>query len=116
MCTSARFGGQLNSNNRRTMMRAGSVPSRRFSSRVEVAGDVWVYWKCEGRDDVSRVGNMSMGGLFIEKPHARPSGPLTRLDFLVAEGQIRADAIVRHAPAGAGLGLEFAGVSDDGRP
>jgi len=97
-------------------MRPGSVPSRRFSSRVEVAGDVWVYWKCEGRDDVSRVGNMSMGGLFIETPHARPSGTLTRLNFLVAEGQIRADAIVRHARAGAGLGLKFTALTEQDRP
>src|SRR5437763_17113518 len=106
MCTSARFGGQLNSNNRRTMMRPGSVPSRRFSSRVEVAGDVWGYWKCEGRDGVSRVGNMSMGGLFIETAHARASGTLTRLDVPVGGGQGRGDAVVRPARAAARLGLE----------
>src|SRR5436853_6985714 len=100
MYTSARFVGQLNSNNRRTMMRPGSVPSRRFSSRVEVAGDVWVYWKCEGRDDVSRVGNMRMGGRVIETPHARPSGTLTRLAALVAGGQPRAEPPVRPARGG----------------
>lgn len=97
-------------------MRPGSVPSRRFSSRVEVAEGVWVYWKCDGRDDVSRVGNMSMGGLFIETPHARPSGALTRLDLLVAEGQIRADAVVRHARAGTGLGLKFTALTEQDRP
>ena len=75
-----------------------------------------MYWKCQGRDDVSQVRNMSMGGLFIETPHARPSGTVTRLDFLVAEGQIRADAVVRHARAGTGLGLKFTALTEQDRP
>jgi PilZ domain len=98
-------------------MQPRSSPSRRFTTRVQTPGDVWVCWKCQGgRDDVSLVRNMSMGGLFIETPHARPSGTLTRLDFLVAEGQTRADAIVRHARAGAGLGLRFTALTEQDRP
>jgi PilZ domain-containing protein len=57
-----------------------------------------------------------MGGLFIETPQPRPLGTLTRLDFLVEEGQIRADAIVRHAKAGDGLGLKFTALSEQDRP
>jgi len=45
-----------------------------------------------------------------------PSGTLTRLDFLVAEGQIRAEAIVRHSRAGAGLGLKFTALTEQDRP
>lgn len=97
-------------------MQGPNVPSRRFSSRVQSPGDVWVLWKCQGREDVSQVRNMSMGGLFIETLQPRPSGTLTRLDFLVAEGQIRVDAIVRHARAGAGLGLKFTALSEQDRP
>jgi PilZ domain-containing protein len=97
-------------------VRPASAPSRRFTSRVQAPGDVWVYWKCQGRDDVSPVRNMSMGGLFIETPQPRPSGTVTRLDFLVAEGQIRVDAVVRHARAGAGLGLKFTALSETDRP
>ena len=97
-------------------MRPASAPSRRFTSRVQAPEDVWVYWKCQGHDDVSQVRNMSMGGLFIETPQPQPSGTLTRLDFLVAEGQIRADAIVRHAQAGAGLGLRFTALGEKDRP
>lgn len=93
-----------------------SAPSRRFTSRVQTPGDVWVCWKCQGREDISLVRNMSMGGLFIETPQPRPSGTVTRLDFLVAEGQIRADAIVRHAKAGAGLGLKFTALNEKDRP
>ncbi|PYT96446.1 MAG: hypothetical protein DMG36_00375 [Acidobacteria bacterium] len=97
-------------------MRPASAPSRRFTSRVQAPEDVWVYWKCQGRDDVSQVRNMSLGGLFIETPQPQASGTITRLDFLVAEGQIWADAIVRHAKAGAGLGLRFTALSEQDRP
>lgn len=91
-------------------------PSRRLTSRVPVPGDVYVYWQCQGREDVSSVRDMSMGGLFIETPEPKAEGVLTRLHFLVQEGQIRADAVVRHAKSGAGLGLKFIALSEQDRP
>jgi len=97
-------------------MRPAISPSRRFTSRVHTTGDVWVCWKCQGREDISQVRNMSMGGLFIETPQTRPSGTVTRLDFLVAEGQIRADAVVRHGRPGTGMGLKFTALSEQDRP
>lgn len=60
--------------------------------------------------------DMSMGGLFIETPQPRAEGVLTRLHFLVQEGQIRADAVVRHAKPGVGLGLKFTALSEQDRP
>jgi hypothetical protein len=59
---------------------------------------------------------MSMGGLYIETTLAKPQGVLARLDFLVLEGQIRADAVVRHAKSGDGLGLKFVALSEQDRP
>lgn len=97
-------------------MQLRTSPSRRFATRVRTPGDVWVCWKCQGHDDVSLVRDMSMGGLFIETPQARPTGTATRLDFLVAEGQIRADAVVRHSKAGSGLGLKFTALNEQDRP
>lgn len=97
-------------------MQPRSSPSRRLTTRVQTPGEVWVCWKCQGRDDVSPVRNMSMGGLFIDTSLPRPSGTVTRLDFLVAEGQIRADAVVRHAEPGSGLGLKFTALNEQDRP
>jgi PilZ domain len=91
-------------------------PSRRLTSRVPAPGDVWVYWQCHGREDVSSVRDMSMGGLFLETPEPKAEGVLTRLHFLVQEGQIRADAVVRHARPGVGLGLKFTALSEQDRP
>ena len=97
-------------------MKTLSFPSRRLTSRVPAPEDVWVIWQCHGREDVSRVRDMSMGGLFIETAMAKPQGVLARLDFLVLEGQIRADAVVRHAKSGDGLGLKFVALSEQDRP
>jgi hypothetical protein len=91
-------------------------PSRRFSSRVESKYDVWVYWESSGDRDLSRVMDLSMGGLFIQTARPKRIGSTTNLHFLVEEGQIRADAVVRHVKPGGGLGLKFKAVSEKDRP
>jgi hypothetical protein len=90
--------------------------SRRHTSRIETSDGVWVYWRCNGLDDVSRVRDLSAGGLFIATPVPRPVGMRTKLDFLVQEGQIRAEAVVRHNEAGNGLGLKFTAVTEQDWP
>ena len=90
---------------------------RRFSSRVESKNDVWVYWEGSGDRDLSRVKDLSLGGLFIQTPRPKRIGSTTNLHFLVQEGQIRADAVVvRHVTPGGGLGLKFKAVNETDRP
>ncbi len=101
---------------REQFFRIGSSPSRRLTSRVEAAGDVWVYWECSHRHDVSRVRNVGMGGLFLETPHRVAKGLMAKLHFLVDEGQIRAEAAVQHATTGKGLGMRFTAVNQQDRP
>jgi hypothetical protein len=43
-------------------------------------------------------------------------GMKAKLDFLVEEGQIRAEAIVRHSEPGNGLGLKFTAVTEQDSP
>jgi hypothetical protein len=92
-----------------------SSPSRRFTSRVETTAGEWVDWRCAGREDISRVRNMSLGGLFVETPTSRGLGSAVKLEFLVQEGQIRADAVVKRVEPGRGLALKFTAVSDQDR-
>jgi hypothetical protein len=92
-----------------------SIPSRRANSRIPVGQDLWVCWQCNGRDDVSRVRDLSLGGLFLETPAARVVGASAKVDFLVSEGQIRADAVIRHRVPGRGLGLKFTAVTEQDR-
>jgi hypothetical protein len=90
--------------------------SRRMTSRIEVMGDVWVYWRCQGMDDVSRVCDLSLGGLFLSTPVPPPLGAKAKVDFLVEEGQIRTEAVVRHFVPGGGLGLKFTAITNKDCP
>jgi hypothetical protein len=57
-----------------------------------------------------------MGGLFVETEVTRDVDTTIRLDFLVQEGQIRAEAVVRHAKPGRGLGLKFTALTEEDGP
>lgn len=89
--------------------------SRRKTSRVETSEGVRVYWSCAGRSDVSRIRNLSFGGIFVETHHPQ-TGAKAQIDFLVEEGQIRRNALVRHVDCTSGMGLEFSGVAQEDRP
>lgn len=90
--------------------------SRRRTSRIDIAGAVSVYWSCNGRDDVSPVKDLSFGGLFIKTHTSRPLGAAVTIDFLVQEGQVRADAVVRHVEPASGLGLKFTAMPEGDLP
>lgn len=90
-----------------------STFARRLSTRFDTHDTVWVYWRCNGRDDVSRVRDLSLKGMFIETEEQRAVGTTINLDFLVQEGQIRAEAAVQRVKSGAGLGLKFTAVTPE---
>jgi len=87
-----------------------------MSSRVGVTEDVWVLWQCNGKEDISRIGDLSTGGLFLQTPIAKPVGHSVRLHFLVQEGEIKAEGVIRHIERGSGLGVKFLALNDQGRP
>jgi hypothetical protein len=93
-----------------------SIPSRRRYLRIEDPHGVWVYWHCQGREDTSRVRDLSTAGLFVETELGRDVEDAIRLDFLVQEGQIRAKAVVRHVKPGSGLGLKFIALTAEDGP
>jgi hypothetical protein len=90
---------------------------RRRSSRFAAPDYVYAYWRCNGIDDVSRVRDLSVGGLFLqtEKPPKQEEGATIKIDFLVPEGQIRAEAEVRRAEPSSGLGLKFTAITHEDR-
>ncbi len=90
--------------------------SRRALTRFRASEDIWVCWRCNGREDVSRVLDISIDGLFVETLRLKvKEGMPAKLDFLVQEGSIKADAVVRHVKDGSGLGLRFLAVPDEDR-
>jgi hypothetical protein len=90
--------------------------SRRKTLRIGTLEGVRVYWRCAGRSDVSRVRNLSFGGIFVETREPQPVGAKARIDFLVEDGQIRTKAVVRHVEGASGMGLEFTAVAPEDRP
>lgn len=84
---------------------------RRHTSRVEAEENVYALWRCGGREGLSRVRDLSPGGLFMETPVQENLGALVTLHFLADEGQIRASAEVRHAKSGEGVGLKFLAIN-----
>jgi PilZ domain-containing protein len=97
-------------------LQQSASPLRRRYPRIETPGGVSVFWRCGGRDDTSRVLNLSLGGLFIESRKPRVVGEKIELEFLVQEGQIKAAAEVRHVNTGRGAGLKFTAVKDGDHP
>jgi hypothetical protein len=90
--------------------------SRRKTSRVKTSQGVRVYWSCAGRSDVSRIRDLSLGGIFVETHQPQSVGAKAQIDFLVEEGQIRTNAIMGHVERASGMGLEFSGVAQEDRP
>jgi len=91
-------------------------PSRRRIPRIPVSEGVWVYWESPPFRDISRILDLSAAGLFFETRAGKRRGDLVNLHFLVQEGQIRAEAVVRHVSPGRGLGVKISSVSTQDAP
>lgn len=91
------------------------VSSRRLNERAKPTEDIWVYWLCDERGEASRIRNISLGGVFLESQKLWGIGSKAQVNFLVHEGQIAAQAVVRHIEPDAGLGLKFIAVRDEDR-
>jgi hypothetical protein len=84
-----------------------------LTTRVETLGEVWAYWQCGRREDISRIRNVSPGGMFLEIDEPLPKGQTANFHFLVQEGAIRADAVVRRFTPGQGLGMKFVALEKE---
>jgi len=96
-------------------MQQQTLHSRRSSSRIGTTGAVYVCWGSDAYDDTSQVRDLSSGGLFVLTHEYKAVGAKANLHFLVEEGQIRAEAVVRHVKPGRGLGLKFTAVREEDR-
>ena len=89
--------------------------SRRFNSRIHIPNDVDVCWGSVSYDDTSQVRDLGPRGLFVLTHMTKAVGAYANLHFLVKEGQIKSEAVVRHVKPGRGLGLEFTTVREEDR-
>ena len=94
-------------------MPSASKP-RRYP-RIDLPRGFPVAWRSGGQQEVSRVGTVGMGGLFIYTPEPPPVGTLLVLLFDLPGGEVRARAVVRDCRAGEGMGVEFTAMSFEAR-
>jgi hypothetical protein len=88
------------------------IREKRRSPRVELPKGVWVAWQGGDQRFVSRVFDLSKGGVFIPTANLPPVGTVVRLTFELPDGEVYAPAVVRHTVPGRGMGVEFAAAED----
>ena len=87
-----------------------SSEARRFP-RIALPKGMWVAWYGAAEHQVSRVGTLSMGGIFICAPVPPPVGTKLKLAFEVPGGEIQTEGIVRNIEPGKGMGIQFSRLS-----
>ncbi|MGC1942166.1 MAG: PilZ domain-containing protein [Candidatus Acidiferrales bacterium] len=89
-----------------------SKSNRRYP-RIPTPKNVWVSWQHDGKQNVSRVRDLNVGGLFIDTPNPPPVGTSITLLFSVPEGEIRGSALVRNVTPGEGMGVQFVAMTQE---
>lgn len=89
----------------------------RRNPRTEVSKGIWVSWQTTGGSTVSRIRDLSIGGVFVSTPAPPPVGTAVKLLFALPEGEVRIEGTVRYADSKKGMGVEFTrmGAADRAR-
>lgn len=89
----------------------------RRTPRIEISKGIWVAWRTDGSPNVSRVRDLSAGGVFILTNTPLSKGSAVQLLFSLPEGEMRIEGTVRYSKAKEGMGVEFTqmGVADRAR-
>ncbi len=90
------------------------VKVRRYP-RIGLPKGMSVAWQAGGERIVSRVGTLSLGGLFIHTKLPLKNGEVLKLVFDVPGGEVRARAVVRDCRPGQGMGIEFTAMQPEAR-
>lgn len=89
----------------------------RRDARIPVSQGLWVAWTAGGSRIVSRVRDLSPGGVFVSTRDPIAVGTAITMLFSLPEGEIRMQGIVRYSAKDRGFGVEFTkmGPSDRSR-
>lgn len=92
-----------------------SFAEKRRYPRIGLPKGMSVTWQAAGKREVSRVGTLGVGGLFIRSVDPAPVGETVKLYFAVPDGEVRARAVVRTSYPGRGMGVEFIAMTQEAR-
>jgi hypothetical protein len=83
----------------------------RRSARIPISAGVWVAWQeHKGSRTVSRVRDVSAGGISIATTAKVLIGAKLQMLFALPEGETRVQGIVRYSDPEKGIGVEFTGM------
>ncbi len=85
----------------------------RRNPRTEVSKGIWVSWQITRAKagTVSRVRDLSIGGVFVSTTAPPAVGATVKLLFALPEGEVRIEGVVRYADSKKGMGIEFTRMS-----
>ncbi|HXA77508.1 MAG TPA: PilZ domain-containing protein [Candidatus Acidoferrales bacterium] len=92
------------------MAKEKSKADRRHQ-RIATPKGVWVAWQDGKQQNVSRVRDLNVGGLFIATPTPLPLGSVVTILLSVPEGEIRSRAMVRNVIPAEGMGVQFTEIT-----
>jgi len=92
------------------MVKEKSKADRRHQ-RIATPKGVWVAWQDGKQQNVSRVRDLNVGGLFIATPTPLPLGSVVTILLSVPEGEIRSRAMVRNVIPAEGMGVQFTEIT-----
>ncbi len=96
------------------MMQKPSKDNRR-DARIPVSQGIWVAWTSGGPRIVSRVRDLSAGGVFVSTRDPMPVATVVEMLFSLPEGEIRVQGIVRFSDQNRGFGVEFTRINSADR-
>jgi PilZ domain len=88
------------------MNKTGTRENRK-TARVAISKGIWVAWQAGGPRSVSRVRDVSAGGVFVVTHAHVPVGTKIELLFALPEGETRIQGVVRYSDGDKGIGVEF---------
>jgi|ERR1700728_609995 PilZ domain len=92
------------------MKKEGTKADRRHQ-RIATPKGVWVAWQNGKHQNVSRVRDLNVGGMFIATPTPLPTGTVLPVLLSVPEGEIRGRTTVRNVIPTEGMGVQFTEIS-----
>lgn len=84
-----------------------TTKENRRDVRITVSQGIWVAWNTDGPRIISRVHDLSAGGVFVSTRDPVPVGTAIQMLFSLPEGEIRIQGIVRFSSKERGFGVEF---------
>src|ERR1700682_448089 len=91
------------------------IEEKRRHRRVATPMGMWVKWEASGNKSVSRVCDLTICGLFISTPDPPAGGTIGKLLFVVPEGEIRTQSVVRNSIPNKGMGVEITAMRAEDR-